>query len=141
MGYTHYFSQSKAATQEQWDAICTDFKRIIAAGKDGKSLNIRNEWDDPYPPEITLDHIKFNGVQNEGHETMFVFKNSRGFSFCKTAKKNYDVVVVALLLIMYRHAPEVWSVTSDGDKADWSPALNWLNSLDMGEYNLPPSIS
>ncbi len=48
--------------------------------------------------------------------------------FCKTARKPYDLVVSALLIVLENDFPEVFSVESDGEPSEWQPALDWVNA-------------
>ena len=42
------------------------------------------------------------------------------FDFCKTAHKPYDLAVGLVLLLALHHAPEIMSVSSDGDwDSEW----------------------
>lgn len=140
MGYTHYFNQNKPATNDQWDAICNDFNKLRTVAMLTKAFPIQRECDDTAAPEVSTQFIIFNGIGDAGHETMFVDKEGNGFQFCKTNNKPYDIAVVALLLLMYHHAPDVWVITSDGDTADWLPAIKFVNGSGIGEFFLPPSI-
>lgn len=132
MGYTHYFEQGKPATKEQWDAITEAFKKIAP------SLPIQREDDDPARPEITEDRIIFNGIGDNGHETMLLERAGHGFQFCKTARKPYDRAVITLLTIANNLAPGTWVISSDGSAKEWQPDIDWLNSQGIGEFELPP---
>lgn len=123
MGYTHYFEQKKSATPEQWGAICGEFKQLMAAVK----LPIQRECDDKGPVLIDNATIAFNGIGEHGHETMYVEREGKDFQFCKTARKSYDKAVIALLLIMHKHASDVWNISSDGDRDDWQAVVTWLS--------------
>jgi len=134
MGYTHYFTQHKTASKSQWAKIQDDFKKV-AAHEDCPKI-----WGNPYDdensaPVVNGDEILFNG----GYETMHVTRKigerqswRRGeegvFNFCKTACKPYDSVVVALLVIMAKHASKVWDISSDGEPEDWREGLDLAKS-------------
>jgi len=129
MGYTHYFTQHKAATIGQWARIQDDFKKV-AEHKDCPHIWGADYEDEASAPVIDGKEILFNG----GHETMHVTrkpgpqnpweKGEKGtFNFCKTARKPYDSAVVALLVIMAHHAPEAWEIGSDGETDEWQEGL------------------
>lgn len=141
MGYTHYWRQHQPATPEQWDAICTDFRRAGGAAlNQNDPFPIQFQDDNPVPPFISTEVIEFNGIGEDGHETMILERRGRPFEFCKTAQKPYDRAVIALLLIAYKHAPLVWEISSDGDASDWQPTRDWLNTLGMGSFKLPLKV-
>jgi hypothetical protein len=73
-------------------------------------------------PEITNDHIVFNGdgSKGEAHESFVLsrvsnFEGERVFQFCKTARKPYDRYVKAVLIVAQRVAPGALEVSCDGD--------------------------
>jgi hypothetical protein len=43
--------------------------------------------------------VKFNGVDDDAHETFFFDIGKTGFNFCKTNAKPYDVVVCGCLYV------------------------------------------
>lgn len=104
---------------------CADNKIVLA-----------REYDSPKSgnPEVTPDHIRFNGWKDEGHETFLVTRerpdppswdpaSKESFDFCKTARKPYDLAVCLVLLSMSRHAPRSVRVGSDGDwEMEWTEA-------------------
>lgn len=66
---------------------------------------------------ITDNVIRFNGVDDDAHET-FVFSKKSGFNFCKTQRKPYDAVVCACLLTAMDIFGSDISFSSDGDNND-----------------------
>ena len=46
------------------------------------------------------------------------------FDFCKTARKPYDFVVCTMLLSLANHL-ENFEFSSDGDKDDWKPVVDF----------------
>lgn len=138
MGYTHYFRQQRRATTEEWAAICADFKKLFAAALlTNTPMEIQREDDNDDEPLISTNEIIFNGIEDNGHETMVLDRNGSGFQFCKTARKPYDRAVCCLLMIAHKHAPDVWQTSSDGGIREWGPHMKWLNSLGMGEFTVP----
>ena len=122
MGYTHYFSTTKTATQEQWDAFTKKAKEIIDAF--GTVYN----WDGTIEG-VEMDEcmIRLNGCAENGesHETFLIDFNSGEWTFCKTARKPYDAVCVALLMVgVEMGIIKDWS--SDGDGEDFAEAKELL---------------
>lgn len=93
-------------------------------------------------PEATKNSIWFNGqdLHDEGHETFHIepnFKSSypqqnddgKFFAFCKTARKPYDILVVATLCAArYRFGDEI-VISSDGDRKDWQEGYDlWVKT-------------
>lgn len=125
MGYTHYFTmKKKPATDEVWGKLCNITNALIEAstvklcGGDGDNL-----------PEIDEDGIWFNGDRStdEEFETFFIERVGRGDSFCKTGRKPYDELVVAVLMVAERLKILAWS--SDGEGDDFINAKILLDSL------------
>lgn len=126
MGYTHYWRRDEAEIpQELWDEAISKIRPIVA--EHSKLLS---------DVEITEDVIFFNG----GHETFFVqrifehpewvtqgYRDSAGFfRFCKTARKPYDKVVVACLVVLatvLRDAEVGFRWSSDGETGDHAEGL------------------
>ena len=137
MGYTHYWRQDRGpATTEQWLAITNAFRTLLSHSP----VPVQREDDDNGPPMITDQHIAFNGIGGAGHETMWMGKNAPGFNFCKTARKPYDLLVTALLILADHHAPGVWDITSDGEVENWQPALDLVNGKLPDQYALPEGV-
>lgn len=73
--------------------------------------------------------------RNLGHETCVLtrkihkdsYKDDSGavFGFCKTARKPYDLMVTACLILYKQYFPYV-EVSSDGDNEDWKPAFLFI---------------
>ena len=111
MGYTHYFEAKRSFTDAEWVSLCAATTTIIAASP----AKIVGENDDPSSaPEIGDELIAFNGPGDDGHETFWLPKLKSGFQFCKTARKPYDVVVVAILCAAQALAPGALRIASDG---------------------------
>ena len=79
-------------------------------------------------PVIDNDSIIFNGDASKGedHETMVLDRKGGGFQFCKTARKNYDRYVKAILCVANFYAPGALEVTCDGDGEEgcWNEGVN-----------------
>ena len=141
MGYTHYYEHpNKPLPTKQWDAFIKDVHKIFATHAD----IICEESDEPaLRPIADSDMVFFNGRERDGHET-FVFKREPAqvpwrkgqediFAFCKTARKPYDEVVVAVMSCMRHHFDRV-KISSDGGPEAF-PAYDDL----VTRYNLDPT--
>jgi len=137
MGYTHYWDQKAEPSYMQWFEIMEHFKHLLLH----TSMCIQAESDDPSPFLITNDHIRFNGVGDEGHETFDLSRINVGeFEFCKTANKPYDKFVVFVLILVHNLAPGCYIITSDGNGIDWQKDLDQLNAICETDYILPVTI-
>lgn len=87
--------------------------------------------------------IEVNGTQENGHETFVLPYHLNGlssFQFCKTARKPYDVVVVACLIVLDYYVSCI-EVTSDGISADWLDGLNLARAAtNIPEFQIPETI-
>ena len=87
--------------------------------------------------EVSLSGIRFNGLHDESHEDFF-YREDQSFDFCKTARKDYDVVVVATLcLVAYFRLAQV---SSDGGKEDWLLGLALARSATGLDISMPLTI-
>jgi len=68
--------------------------------------------------------ISLNGTKEFGHESFNLPEFfSAGSDFCKTARKPYDTVVVACLIVLKHYLGDNVRVASDGDSEDWDSGL------------------
>jgi len=119
MGYTHYW-QNPGFTQDEWTEVRKFAKRIVAE----TDVPIQFEDDIATAPQIDNEVIRFNGVGDAAHETFYLAKQpSSSFQFCKTARKPYDEVVVAMLIMLSTVNP-IFSWSSDGQPADHVDGLS-----------------
>jgi len=131
MGYTHYwYRTNKEHSQEKWDKFTTDFREVMDNIPDDVDLadgggEVPDGW------VINKEEICFNGLRERSHETFRVERlphRSRGdrgnvFSFCKTAHKEYDIMVVACLILYKYHFGAEVQISSDGDWDEWEDGL------------------
>jgi hypothetical protein len=106
MGYTHYFQLHSEPTQTRWQSFTSGVNSIIKAS------------DVPLETEITDSRIVLNGIGADSHETFYIQKGDIKWNFCKTAQKDYDEVVTAIL-ILARYVFLDFSLSSDGTWNDW----------------------
>lgn len=133
MGYTHYFRQKRDLTDAEWNKLAVAVKSLINSVSN--EVPVRFEDDSAKAPLIDDELIRFNGVEDDGHETFILTRTKRAkydyesqdeydsegaFNFCKTARKPYDVLVTAILLAAQHITDGAWDVSSDGDMTDWN---------------------
>ena len=145
MGYTHYYKLNRAALTPAELA-----KGFELAAKEIRSLK------QYLPKEIKIrgglgedqaiisdNAIWFNGDAKNGldHETFSVYRdadplypNRNEDSFCKTARKPYDVLVCCALISLKRHLRGAFSFTSDGDLEDWASAIAFYDANTGGHH-------
>lgn len=128
MGYTHYGGGCVACANEVWAKVIADCKKIVEAAK--IPLAGSNGMGKPF---FGGNRICFNGKGIAAHETFEVVR-PRGFGFCKTAQKPYDIVVCGCLIVLKHHIPE-FKPGSDGDAEDWADAIKLCQDvLGYGVY-------
>ena len=123
MGYTHYWDHN-GYTDEQWKVVKKQAEAIIHAS----NISVQYEYDEerPLTDAITDEVIRFNGVEDDGHETFYMTKSPTEFAFCKTAYKPYDEIVVAMLVMMDHVGVVNWR--SDGGDADHQDGIDLYNT-------------
>lgn len=109
MGYTNYWNNPEF-TDVKWDALC------IAAGAILTHSGICSGWDGSGTPEITATEISFNGTGEDSHETFCITKAASEFTFCKTARKPYDAVCLAVLMCAALIGKLDYSSDGDGEE-------------------------
>lgn len=125
MGYTHYFAELRT------DPEFSEHVRNIVDVAQESGIRVRNGWGEE--EAIVSDNaVSINGDADEGldHETFYLPDRPDGFNFCKTARKPYDSVVVAILIRAIVDEQPGWeNIRSDGGWLDWEDA--------RGGYNTP----
>lgn len=132
MGYTHYWSFTApkrgetakiekayqkaikecatiARTYYKANGGLSGFSAHTEPGKYG-GLKINGKGDDMHEDFIMREHFKQNLEPDNWH-------------FCKTARKPYDIVVVACLIVLEYRLPGNFRADSDGYTDDWQDGL------------------
>ena len=134
MGYTHYWTQARDYTRDEWVQVREDFEALLKDVQHVQGIPLANGMGDPgTSPEITGEKIWFNGAGDDAHETFCLrrvrskkeeWQDRRGQDFCKTAHKPYDLAVTAALCYLASVAdPVSHSVSSDGHGCDFLDGL------------------
>ena len=122
MGYTHYWSNKEVINSEKWRNICAFAHKTISES----GIPLLFESDEPgTKPDINEAYIRFNGVDDDGHETFLLKREITDFDFCKTARKPYDQVVGLILNYTMSIVPS-FSTSNDDD-------LNYLTGREYPE--------
>jgi len=145
MGYTHYWYRPAEIPKPAWNGWAGDVRRLIGRfnASSGHTHRVAQEFNnDPWrSPTVTATQVRFNGFGKEfGHETFHVERvfedvykqgpkpDGTFFACCKTAQKPYDELVVACLVALKHHFPEV-KVSTDGEMEDWRAGLSLCQSV------------
>jgi len=134
MGYTHYWTQTRDFTRDEWVQIREDMEALLKDVQHVQGIPLANGMGDlGTSPDITDKKIWFNGAGDDSHETFCLnrvrppkesWQNSRGGDFCKTARKPYDLAVTAALCYLATVTdPISHSVGSDGHGRDYLDGL------------------
>lgn len=127
MGYTHYWTQLRDLTDEEWADALEHVAAILKDVEFEQSIPLADmEGKARTKPEFTDKFIAFNGVGEDSHETFKINRRMTkeweggrlGADFCKTARKPYDLAVTACLSY-FSSVVESHDVSSDGDGEDW----------------------
>ena len=115
MGYTHYFELKKEPTASKFNKAVETLNAIFAEHPNLRSLIAGGLGTGE--PVFNENLIIFNGRadRNQDHETFAVERSKPKWDFCKTARKEYDVVVCICLLVLKKVlGPSTFSFSSDG---------------------------
>jgi hypothetical protein len=154
MGYTHYWRFYKnQLKQMDFEDFRNAFKTVaeeikLLYGSLPRYSESAGEYYKDVPleirggfgvgnPIINETTIWFNGDEKDGmsHETFSIDwswddKEGEPFDFCKTARKPYDLLVCVALISFVRHfTRNNIRVSSDGDMADWRPAIEFYHEI------------
>lgn len=140
MGYTHFWHLNKKGNQKNYNSALKDIKAIIQSKKD---ILADGSGEKDSKPE-TKKCISFNGIEEESHETFFIpnkLAELEGdgfvFQFCKTARKEYDSVVVACITVLKHHLGDDVKVSSDGDPDELQAGCDLAKAILKKDMNHP----
>lgn len=138
MGYTHYWEKIGPINEAQYKAALTDILNIVGVKR---NILANGHGEAGTLPDLIGNHFQFNGIEEASHETFSLPIDPRGvqdFDFCKTARKPYDVVVVACLARLAE--VEGIKVASDGDQEDWVAGVALATEILGRKVKVPKSI-
>jgi hypothetical protein len=134
MGYTHYWKINEVrgnAVENETNYLkaLKDCQRIVKAYyKDNGGLS-------GYSAHTKLGQyggLNVNGKGEDAHEDFIMrehFNENDGFNFCKTARKPYDLVVVACLAVLKHRLKDSFKVSSDGDAKNWREGVEYARKI------------
>lgn len=116
MGYTHYFKTKKEISQNSWDNYFIPGVKLILEEAAKQGIPTAGPMGDAGTnPEFMEDGIMFNGVGPDSHETMMIHRTPVEFDFCKTNRKPYDAICVAVAVLAKKLFNSSFEWSSDGD--------------------------
>ena len=156
MGYTHYWEIKPTVNKKQYKLALAKIRELIELYKHKIPVgNTAGGYYSEYTEEILAGGhgekpikkseyrtwISFNGLGDMSHETFSLPSTAlkdTGFSFCKTARKPYDVIVVASLAILKHYLADEFKFTSDGSIEDLIDGFKLAQSLlpEIDFYNV-----
>jgi len=137
VGYTHYYTTKAPITPSDWSKIAERARKLI----EKSPVPLAYEYDEADEPPIADEEvIRFNGVDDDGHETFVVTPDKVGFGFCKTAQKPYDLVVVACLLVLNKVLGDKIEVSSDGDAEEWHDGKAYAETTLDETFKMPRRV-
>ena len=142
MGYTHYWTQTRNLSADEWQQVSEDLQTILTYVEHEQGVPLADRWGEGKTrPEFTADMIGFNGLGEDSHESFYISRKRRAkkswegkgnpSDFCKTDRKPYDLAVTACLAYLSTVIEGAWSVGTDGSGKDW------LNGVEAVRRALP----
>lgn len=154
MGYTHYWRVKTPKKQKglaekiekqyqkavkQCQKICFVYNKNFESG-DYRRLSGYAAFSAPGK----YGGLDINGSKEYSHENFVLrehFNQNRGLEFCKTARKPYDTVVVACLIVLKHHLGEYIEVSSDGYSSEWYDGLELAKQVTgLKSLRIPETI-
>jgi hypothetical protein len=144
MGYTHYWTQTRSFTDEEWSNVSGDIREILTYVENALGVPIAGGCGEGGTrPSFDAKHIMFNGLSDDSHETFTITRKrsktweggTLGADFCKTARKPYDVAVTACLCYL-ASISETHSVSSDGNGPEFIDGLHAARNALPGKANM-----
>jgi hypothetical protein len=117
MGYTHYYQQGSIPSKALFDNFTSHVSELIQMA-----------WDIELDVSISPDFLDINGVGEESHENFIIRREDLTWDFCKTARKPYDTVVTAVLILARYTFPD-FHLSSDGSWLDWRDGRELFTSV------------
>jgi len=131
MGYTHYWTPKEVSKEQfaEFVSVCKKLNKNLP-----KDILIKG-WNGTGKPQFDQYGVGFNGDASEDldHET-FLITPEPSDSFCKTARKPYDLLVSACLIAAYEILK--YDVSSDGKMTDWKAAFDYYKEVTGVESKL-----
>ncbi len=132
MGYTHYWEFRIPKRTDLKDVEEQYLKAIKECAQIVKTYYKANGGLSGYTahtPIAKYGGLKVNGKGDDAHEDFTLAESFKKnieedfWGFCKTARKPYDTVVVACLIVLKARLGKHFEVSSDGYSDDWQEGL------------------
>jgi len=149
MGYTHYWSFTAPKRGETAKIEKAYQKAIKDCAKIARAYYTVNGGLSGYTAQTPLGSyggLLINGKGDDAHEPFSMreyFKQNledNGGDFCKTARKPYDVVVTACLIVLANALPKNFRVDSDGNKGDFVAGLDLTRRVLKKRLEIPSNL-
>ena len=130
MGYTHYWYTKGEEPLEKFDEYAKDCEQLCNHFMQTTNHIIR-DYDGTGHPEFSKDKVAFNGDRHmdRGHESFVMRAKPSDFDFCKTARKPYDLLVQACLVVLKHKYGSRVRINSDGDLSEWQDAMAMVSEV------------
>lgn len=132
MGYTHYWDTPRLEDDGVWQEIIVGVQNILIC----TGIPVGSPDGEGDAPHINNDYIGFNGVGEDACESFLIRRSGQGWQFCKTARRPYDDVVTAVLLLLEHHLPGQFQISSDGSWEEWTQGRE-LFARTFPEWEVP----
>lgn len=153
MGYTHYWQFKKPKkgtadkTEKTYQSTIKECAKIVKAYY---AVNGGLSGFTAHTPIGKYGGLQVNGKGDDAHEEFSMREHYRQnfegdpfdrCTFCKTARKPYDIVVVACLIVLKHRLKDLIVVSSDGYTDDWKEGLRLAkNVLKLKNLSIPKTI-
>lgn len=112
MSFTHH---TKDISFEDWSKITNTVKRMVQLETESGITICDGSGEAGTCPEINDAYISLNGCGDYSHDSFYLQRTEHSdFGFCKTARKPYGALVVAILTIVEDLGYTTFN--SDGEK-------------------------
>jgi len=119
MGYTNYLIIKSDISHRTWKKITTATQLLV----EQSDIPVQFEYDIADPIMVNDESIRFNGVDDNGHETFLANRKHSGFRFCKTSRKPYDKIVMGVMFIISDNVPKNAKIEMSSD------GINMVNGV------------
>lgn len=127
MGYTHYWKTTQPMTAYEWADICKSAITYCTRSSVPVHIETSMHMPAPYGKETKRiqSQIKIEGIGEAGYETflLYPYEYVGDFACCKTGRRPYDEIIVAVLNRAAERCPEKFFWKSDGDWNDHEAGL------------------
>lgn len=147
MGYTHYWTFNKGKRGTATETETAYQKAMLDCAKVVRYWYEREGGISGYTAHTkpgTYGGLTFNGKGDDGCEPFIMrehYNQNGRTDFCKTARRPYDILVVACLSILAYRLGDAISVYSDGDASDWHAGVNLAQTVLRRKVTVPTTIN